>query len=107
MNKPKLYISGAISGIPDLNVLLFAKVTKALRDLGYIVVNPHVICQGIPAAEWSTCMRKCIIALMDCDIIIMLDDWQQSKGATIEYEIAQYLQMPAFSFHAFLQSLTS
>jgi hypothetical protein len=105
MEKPKLYVSGAISKVPDLNKPLFAKVTKHLRGLGYLVVNPHEVCEGLPAEEWHTCMKRCIAAMVQCDILIMLEGWEESTGATIEYELATQLNMSAFNLDFFLQSL--
>jgi hypothetical protein len=105
MKKPKLYISGAISGMPGLNRLKFAKATKTFRDKGFIVVNPHEVCEGISADEWSLCMRLCITSLMGCDVMIMLDDWQNSKGATIEHQLAQNLGIKTYPISTYLQEI--
>ena len=103
MSKPKLYVCGAISGLPDLNRVKFANATRSLRDLGYIVVNPHELCSDLPASEWTACMRRCIIALMECDTLIMLDDWQNSRGATVEFQLAFSLGMECFAVDLFLK----
>lgn len=105
MDKPKLYISGAISGMPDLNRKKFAGATKKLRDLGYLVVNPHEVCEGLPSDEWRTCMKRCIVAMMDCQVVILLDDWQQSPGATIEFQLAWNLGIEPISFDLFLGNI--
>lgn len=105
MKKPKLYISGAITGMPDLNRTKFANATKTFRDLGYIVVNPHELCEDLSADQWQLCMRRCIIALMDCDTIIMLDGWQASKGATTEYQIGFNLGMEVFNYDLYLKNI--
>ncbi|RQO65101.1 hypothetical protein DBR40_24840 [Pedobacter sp. KBW01] len=105
MNKPKLYISGAITGKPDLNRTKFANATKTFRDLGYIVVNPHEICYDLKEDEWNQCMRRCIIALMDCDTVILLDDWQSSTGATVEYQLAFGIGMEVFNIDLFLKCI--
>jgi hypothetical protein len=67
MNIPMIYISGAITGMPDLNRQYFNNTAKTLRSLGFSVVNPHEICEGIRAEDWNLCMRKCIIELMKYD----------------------------------------
>jgi hypothetical protein len=104
MSKPKLYVSGAISGMPDLNRTKFHLVTKQLRDLGHDVVNPHEICLGIPAEEWAKCMRICIVALCFCEKMIMLDDWQNSRGATLEYAIATALGIKTYTVQDFINN---
>ncbi|WP_285055181.1 DUF4406 domain-containing protein [Pedobacter ginsengisoli] len=107
MNKPKIYISGAITGIPDLNKAAFAQATKTFRDLGYIVVNPHELCDGLTEDQWSLCMRRCITALMDCDVVIMLDNWYGSRGALVEYQIAFSLGMEVFNQKLFLEGISA
>lgn len=99
-----LYISGAISNAPNLNKEKFANATKKLRSLGYIVINPHEICSDIPASQWEDCMKICIKRLMDADIIIMLDDWQQSRGATVEFKIAQTVNISQFLYNDFINN---
>ncbi|RYD77407.1 MAG: DUF4406 domain-containing protein [Sphingobacteriales bacterium] len=103
MNKPTLYISGAISGMPELNKPKFAEATKKLRGMGYIVINPHEICSGIPAEEWEKCMKVCISSLMIADVIILLDDWKHSRGAKIELDVAVKIGMDSFDYHDFIE----
>jgi hypothetical protein len=105
MDKPTLYISGAISNAPDLNRTKFANATKQLRGLGYIVINPHEICEGIPAEEWAKGMRICIKKLMDADVLILLDDWQQSRGAQIEFTISKQLNYKTIALETFIKSI--
>ena len=106
MPKPTLYISGAISGIPDLNRPKFSNATKKLRGLGYIVINPHEICDGISAVDWDKCMRVCIRRLVDADILVLLDDWQQSRGAQIEFTLAKQIGIETISFQNFTDRQT-
>jgi hypothetical protein len=105
MNIPKIYISGAITGMPNLNRERFKTATETLRALGFTVVNPHEICQGIPAEDWSLCMRKCIIELMYCDMMVMLDGWQLSKGATLEFNLAVQLGIKPISLSVYIETL--
>ncbi len=102
MTSPKLYISGAITGMPDLNRVLFSNATDKLRNMGLEVVNPHELCTGIPAEEWTKCMQLCIIALVTCSVMILLPGWQESRGATLEFTIAQALGLRIFTLEDFL-----
>jgi len=102
MPKPTLYISGAITGMPELNKPKFAAATKQLRGMGYIVINPHEICEGLSAEQWQDCMKICIAKLMDAHIIILLDDWKHSRGAKIELDVAVKLGMTSSDYLDFI-----
>jgi len=39
-------------------------------------------------------MRKDIQALLQSDAVMMLQDWEQSEGARLEFEIAKQLELP-------------
>lgn len=85
----KVYISGKVSGLDyELVQAKFAKAEAFLNEIdGFEAVNP--LCNGLPPeAPWSEHMARDIEMLHDCHCIYMLDDWQQSTGARIEYEIA-------------------
>lgn len=89
MNKPVLYVAGKVSGLPDLNKPKFEAATTQLRNMGYIVRNPHEICTGRHPDDWNGCMRDCIRVMMECDAVILLDDWIDSKGAYLEAKLAE------------------
>ena len=76
----RVYLSGAMSGKPDLNFPLFNAEAARLRSLGYDVVNPVELCPD-PAATWHDCLKADIKALLDCDAIVMLPGWVDSQGA--------------------------
>lgn len=84
----RVYISGAMSGKPELNFPLFNAEAARLRALGYDVVNPVEICED-PNTPWHDCLKADIKALLDCDAIALIgDDWMDSKGAHLELHIA-------------------
>lgn len=83
----RIYISGPITGKPDLNFPLFNAEAARLRALGYEVVNPVELCPD-PAATWHECMKRDLKALLDCDSIVMLEGWEDSQGAHLELHIA-------------------
>lgn len=86
------YISGKISGLPDMNKPKFAAAEALLLSYGYKVINPHTICNDIhPGAEWNVFMKRCIKHLPDADIVFLLDDWQASEGSVIESVTAHQL----------------
>ena len=64
-------------------------ITERLRALGHEVVNPAELNCDTP--DWLTCMRRDIHALIECDGIALLENWELSRGARLELEIAQRL----------------
>ena len=88
--KLKVYISGQITGIEEHAPELFGKAEQLLKEKGFDTINP-VALPHLHDKAWCSYMKEDIKALCDCDIIFMLGNWQNSKGATIERQIAQQL----------------
>lgn len=108
-----VYIAGPIAGHPDHAEKFDAAVTL-LTDRGYVPVNPldvspddHVgPCpkygyhpgESDPAmgSHDSSCcfMRTDIEALLGCDYIYLLPDWERSRGATVEAAVARAVGIP-------------
>ena len=89
----KIYISGPISGLPLETVYNnFTNVEAQLLEQGYEVVNP--LNNGLSTnATWEEHMRADLRLLLDCDAIYMLEGWEKSRGARIEYALAVDLKM--------------
>ena len=90
------YVCGPITGIEDLNKTEFKVAGKTLERLGYEVFIPHEIFENLNTDNYthSDYMRKCIQVMMKCDIIFTLNDWHNSKGASIEVDLARKLDIP-------------
>ncbi len=88
---PKIYISGPMTGLPELNFPAFNAESARLRGLGFDVVNPAEL--NPDGASWGECMRKDIVALMGCGIVATLPGWEHSKGARLEVLIGERLEM--------------
>ena len=86
----KVYISGPMTGIPKFNRPAFIKAKAELSVLGYDVVSPVDIGDSLPGKPtWKDYMKADIKALVDCELIYMLEGWEKSKGARIEWEVAK------------------
>ena len=87
MNK-KVYISGAIAHHDiDERKAAFAAAATRLRNAGYTPVNPFE--NGLPqSTDWRKHMRVDIGMLLQCSRIYMLRDWELSKGAKLELDVA-------------------
>lgn len=105
MNEHVIYVSGKIYGIPDLNKGKFDAATRELRNRGFIVRNPHEICDWVCTDERDLCMKKCIAAMMECNLIVFLDDWYDSKEANIKYRLAQDLSISTEFYLTFINRL--
>lgn len=91
----KVYLSGPMTGRPDCNREAFKQGAAALKELFYEVVVPHDVTEGLPSdATWADYMREDIKAMMDCEAIVMLPEWETSKGARVELSLAFDLGMP-------------
>lgn len=88
----RIYISGPMTGMPDLNFPAFHAEAARLSALGYDVVNPAEI-NPDPGMSWHECMRRDLRALLDCDALALLEGWQKSAGAHLEMHVAHRIGM--------------
>lgn len=86
----RCYISGQISGIEDIAESIFESAEEVVSKLGYIPVNPMKI-EHNHDKSWESFMREDIIKLMKCQVVYVLRNWRNSKGATIEVNLAKDL----------------
>lgn len=102
MKRKKLYLSGGMTGIPNLNKEAFEKAAKALRAKGYVVINPHDLDKKQPCRTWEACLQRDIKELMDCQEIAVLPKWQKSRGANLEVYIGRALKYPVHPVRFYL-----
>ena len=88
----KVYISGKITGDPSYWGK-FAIAEETLECQGHIVLNPAILPEGMAPADY---MRICMAMLDSADAIVMLPDWSDSDGSSIEYEMARYSGIPTY-----------
>jgi nicotinic acid mononucleotide adenylyltransferase len=97
----KIYISGPMTGLPELNKPAFLAAEAALKDKGYEVLNP--VKNGLPdTAPWEDHMRADIIMLMGADGVALLDGWGKSRGALKEVAAALHI-MPVYILEKWLE----
>lgn len=98
----KIYLSGKITGVKDLNKPKFEAAEKLLitcnkyKNVYVHVYNPHKL-DDKHDKSWGGYMRECINALTLSDEIYMLDDWRGSRGALVELFVAKCLNIPIYS----------
>lgn len=103
----KVYISGAITGL-DYHKEVVSAFDRAAKDIlaaGCTPVNP--LDNGLPLGScWTAHMKADIKMLLDCQEIYMLDGWEHSKGAWLEWQIANQLGMRDFHLNINKKSIS-
>lgn len=84
----KVYISGKITGLPLSEAEeRFKDAEELISALNLTPVNP--LKNGLPRhSTWEEHMAKDIELLKQCEAIFMLENWEDSRGAKIEYDFA-------------------
>ena len=88
-----VYIAGPMTGLPDYNYEAFNTAAAILR-FAYpkiLVINPAEQFDGVQTHPREDYLREDIKQLLRSDTIVMLEGWQASEGATLEFDIAQAL----------------
>lgn len=81
------YIAGKITGLPKTHVKdKFNIIATQLSGMGYDVVKPDAV--NDDSKTWDDAVRNDIKKMLECDEVHLLPDWQDSRGAQLERDIA-------------------
>lgn len=98
MSKPRVYIAGPMTGLPELNYPAFNEAARLLRWFGHQVENPAE--NPRPACgTWLGYMRMSLRQISTADAIVMLPGWIWSRGARIEWLVGKLLGLQVCSLH--------
>lgn len=86
----RIYVSGPMSGVKDMNFPAFNDAAAKLRALGHEVVNPAELGEH-DDWQWSDYLKRDIVELLKCEVILMLPNWADSRGASLEKYVAEKL----------------
>jgi len=81
----KIYISGKITGDRRYKTK-FKEAERKLAATGHIVINPAVLPLGLSEADY---MRIDFAMMEAADVVLFLPDYQDSKGAMLEWSWCQ------------------
>lgn len=82
----RLYVIGPVTGRENLNRAAFEEAKEKLEQAGYDVLIPHDIIP--PDYDYARAMRTSIVTMLGCDGAAFLPDWDESRGAKLEREVA-------------------
>lgn len=83
-----VYLSGKITGKENYK-FDFQLAREKLEKQGHTVINPTDIKLPSNCDSWKDYMMVCINLLEKADAILMLKDYKESRGATIELLLAE------------------
>ena len=83
----KIYIAGKINGDAEYQEK-FRRAQKLLEDQGFVVLSPAVMPEGMRPADY---MRICFAMMDSADVVAFLPDYDQSRGAQLEFAWCQYV----------------
>lgn len=84
----RVYLSGPITGRDDYRER-FATIEHYLTELEHEVINPTKVSDAFPDLSYGEYMKIDLTLLEMCDAIYMLEDWEQSAGAQLEFHYAK------------------
>lgn len=105
----KIYISGPMRGIPDLNFAEFDKAVDRAKYLGHVPISPADLDRqdgNPPYPEGSPgwlrfFAERDLLTLLQCDAIAVLPGWENSVGARMEVATAMFMRMPVLDTYNF------
>lgn len=89
-----VYLAGKITGDPQYSQK-FGMAARELAAAGLAVVNPATLPEGF---TWEAYMRMCTAMLDECAAACFLPDWNESRGAKLEFERARAAGKRVFMF---------
>jgi len=81
----KIYLAGPMTGIDDWNRDAFNKAEWKLTKQGHTVWNPAYHPDGFEHGQY---LKVCEKIVEICDVVYMLKGWENSVGATHEFNHA-------------------
>ena len=97
---PNVYLSGPMTGIPEYNFPAFARFAKALRSLGFYVINPADKFGGRTDLKRETYLRKDFAQILGLPKnegrVFFMPGWEDSDGCKDEFLLASRIGLACF-----------
>lgn len=99
----RIYIAGPMSGRPEFNYPAFFRAADALTAVGHEPINPARTEGREDCKTWLDYMRAALRDIADADAVALLPGWGESRGATVERNLAASLDLPVRPLEAWLE----
>ncbi len=114
MVRKKIYIAGAMRGIPHYNFPAFYEAERVLRAIGWWTINPARVDEewgfnrltpedSITRQKRDYFIKRDIDLVMSADALCILPGWEKSKGVAVEIAVANYCNIPIYTFNGALK----
>lgn len=87
------YLAGPMSGKPGFNYKAFEMHAAHYRGHNLTIKSPHEIHDGDTSLPYAYYLREGLKLLLECNAVILLPGWQESRGAVLEEGLAHTLEM--------------
>lgn len=102
--KPRCYVGGKMTGVPEYNFPAFFAASKFMEEQGYEAINPAKMdlhygytlekLENLTPTEFQEflkgAMKRDLDAIQGCDALVLLPGWESSKGARAEKAVAEW-----------------
>lgn len=88
-----VYLTGPTSGLYDHAA--FYDAARILRDAGATVAMPH---DPTPGVSLRVRLRTNVAALLDSDVLVLLEGWERSASCTIDIATAEGARIRVMPF---------
>lgn len=99
-NRKRVYISGPMTGLPELNAPAFNQAAAKLRRLDYAVCSPTetsgFLGEHLAHHEY---LRFDFERVLEADFLVVLPGWEKSKGARAEILMALRMGVKCWDWH--------
>lgn len=93
----QIYVSGPITGFPDHNKPAFEFASGKLKESGWEVFNPLDHGGMDDSLTWEQHLSRDLAGMLNnCDSIVFLPKWEQSRGSRLEGYVASKLGFNLF-----------
>ena len=95
------YVAGPYSGNIEGNIRVARAVSILLWEQGYTVFCPHTNTAHFEKdckCTWDDIMQGNLEMLLECDVLVLLPKWENSRGARIERGYAMSLGLPVYEW---------